>query len=391
MINNNFDFLIIGCGLTGSVIARHLAEECNKKVLIWERRNHIGGNMYDYKDEHGILIHKYGPHAFHTNKEYLFNYVCKFSNWIPYKLTTTAYMNKKFTPTPFNFKTIDDYYSFKEAEEVKEKLLFEYPNREFVDIVELLSSENKTIKEFAEFLFENDYRPYAAKQWDVPIENIDVSVLKRVPIRLSYRKEYFDDKHQAMPENGYTDFFNKLLYHKNIEIELEVDALKRLSIDFENNICLLDGVKTNIKIIYTGALDELFNQGEGSLPYRSLKFDYKYKEIDSFQDSPIVAYPQENNFTRITEYKKLPVQNVLGTTYIIEYPLPYKANEKNEPYYPVLTEESQKEYRSYKEKADKIKNFYYGGRLGDFKYYNMDETLERALEMCKKIEEDIKN
>jgi UDP-galactopyranose mutase len=385
LINNKFDFLVVGCGLSGSVIARYLAENCNKKVLIWERRNHIGGNMYDYKDEHGILVHKYGPHAFHTTKKYLFNYVSNFSSWKPYNLTTMAYMNGKFTPTPFNFKTIEDYYSIKDAKILKKELLLEYPNKETVDIIELLNQKNKIIKEFAEFLFENDYKPYAAKQWDIPIEKIDVSVLKRVPIRLSYKLGYFDDEYQALPKDGYTEFFRDLLDHPNIEIELEIDDLKRLAIDFSNNVCLIGGMKTEVGIIYTGALDELFKGKEGFLPYRSLKFEHKYKEIESFQDAPIVAYPQEKYFTRITEYKKLPVQNVFGTSYVIEYPLPYKANEKNEPYYPVLTEESQKLYEYYKRKAEKIKNFYYCGRLADFKYYNMDETLERALEVCKKI------
>ena len=383
------DALVIGSGLTGSVIARFLAEKCNKEIVIWERRNHIGGNMYDYIDEHGILVHKYGPHTFHTTKKKLYEYMCGYANWNEYKLTCMAQINNKFTPTPFNFQTIDDYYSPSEAEDLKRRIKKMFGNRKTATVLEVLNCHDEKIRSYAQFLFDNDYSLYTAKQWGVSASEIDPSVLKRVPLRFSYDVGYFDDDYQIMPEDTYTEFFKNLLNHDNIKVKLGVEALKHLTI--EDETILIDGKDMNIPVIYTGALDELFGLSEGKLPYRSLRFDWKYENIDSKQDAPVVAYPQVEGFTRITEYKKLPVQNVKGTTYAVEYPLPYSDNLNMEPYYPVLTEESQKKYAQYFDKAKNVKNLFFSGRLADFKYYNMDAALERALFECEKIKSECYN
>ena len=377
--------LIVGCGLTGSVIARFLAEKLNKKVVIWDRRNHIGGNMYDYYDEHGILVHKYGPHTFHTKKEYLYDYMCQFAEWKEYKLTCMAQINEKFTPTPFNFQTIDDFYDKKEADDLKKRIRNEFENKATATVVEVLNCNDKKIQEYAQFLFDNDYSLYTAKQWGISANEVDPSILKRVPLRFSYDIGYFDDEYQVMPATTFTDFFKSLLNHKNIEIKLGIEALKHLNVDLQNNKVLIDGEYKDIPIVYTGALDELFDNCYGKLPYRSLRFEWKYEDIDSKQDAPVVAYPQAEGFTRITEYKKLPVQDVKGTTYAVEYPLSYNENVKMEPYYPVLTEKSQRIYSKYLERASNIKNLFLAGRLADFKYYNMDQALERALNICKEL------
>lgn len=377
--------LIVGCGLTGSVIARFLAEKLNKKVVIWDRRNHIGGNMYDYYDEHGILVHKYGPHTFHTKKKYLYDYMCQFAEWKEYKLTCMAQINGKFTPTPFNFQTIDDFYDKKEADDLKKRIRNEFGNKATATVVEVLNCNDKKIQEYAQFLFDNDYSLYTAKQWGISANEVDPSILKRVPLRFSYDIGYFDDEYQVMPATTFTDFFKSLLNHKNIEIKLGIEALEHLNVDLQNNKVFIDGEYKDIPIIYTGALDELFDNCYGKLPYRSLRFEWKYEDIDSKQDAPVVAYPQAEGFTRITEYKKLPVQDVKGTTYAVEYPLSYNENVKMEPYYPVLTEKSQRIYSKYLEKASNIKNLFLAGRLADFKYYNMDQALERALNICKEL------
>lgn len=377
--------LIVGCGLTGSVIARFLAEKLNKKVVIWDRRNHIGGNMYDYYDEHGILVHKYGPHTFHTKKEYLYDYMCQFAEWKEYKLTCMAQINGKFTPTPFNFQTIDDFYDKKEAADLKKRIRNEFGNKATATVVEVLNCNDEKIKKYAQFLFDNDYSLYTAKQWGISANEVDPSILKRVPLRFSYDIGYFDDEYQVMPATTFTDFFKSLLNHKNIEIKLSIEALEHLNVDLQNNKVFIDGEYKDIPIIYTGALDELFDNCYGKLPYRSLRFEWKYEDIDSKQDAPVVAYPQAEGFTRITEYKKLPVQDVKGTTYAVEYPLSYNENVKMEPYYPVLTEKSQRIYSKYLEKASNIKNLFLAGRLADFKYYNMDQALERALNICKEL------
>lgn len=376
------DCLVIGCGLSGAVLARHLAEK-GKQVTIWERRDHIGGNMYDYVDAHGVLVQQYGPHIFHTGVERVWEYMNRFEQWKPFKLVCGAVWDDKYTPTPFNFTTIDTFYPAEEAKALKEKLTAAFAGRETATVVEVLEHPDPDIRGYAEFLFANDYAPYTAKQWGTDPKDIDPSVLKRVPLRFSYDQGYFSDKYEAMPVHSFTRFFENLLDHPNIRVELGVDALEHLKVAGER--LLLDGQQCTIPVVYTGALDELFGCVHGKLPYRSLRFEWKHADVDSLQDAPVVAYPKDPGFTRITEFKKLPQQDVKGTTYALEYPLPYKEGENMEPYYPVLTEASQKQYALYKEMADKIPNLICCGRLADFKYYNMDQALDRALQICEDL------
>lgn len=370
--------LVIGCGLTGSVMARQLADQ-GKQIQIWERRDHIGGNMYDYVDEHGFLVQKYGPHVFHTNEKALYDYICRFEQWKEFHLTCGAVWDKNFTPSPFNFTTIDTFYSPERAEDLKDKLRTAFAGRQVAPVAEVLKHPDPDIRAYAEFLFKKDYAPYTAKQWGVDPSKLDESILERVPLRFSYENGYFDDKYQVMPVRSYTQFFRNLLDHPNIQVNLGVNALDYLAV--KEDKLYWDGSQYKELVIYTGALDELFDCIYGHLPYRSLRFEWKYAETDSFQDVPIVAYPQEPGYTRITEYKKLPVQAGAGTSYAVEYPLAYRQNETQEPYYPVLTEESQAVYQKYRQKAEQIPNLMCCGRLADFRYYNMDQTLRRALEM----------
>lgn len=376
------DYLVIGCGLSGAVVARHLAER-GRQVTIWERRDHIGGNMYDYVDEHGFLVQKYGPHTFHTKKKELYDYMCRFGRWQDYKLTCGAAWGGKYTPTPFNFTTIDTFYPAEKAELLKEKLKKAFSGRDTATVVEVLAHPDEDIRGYAEFLFQNDYAPYTAKQWGVSPSEIDPSVLKRVPLRFSYEEGYFDDPYQVMPEQSFTHFFQNLLDHPNIHIELGVEALDHIQI--RNDRIFLDGVPLEIPVVYTGALDELFGGIYGRLPYRSLRFEWKYEDKESLQDAPVVAYPQEAGYTRITEYKKLPVQTGTGTSYALEYPLTYQEGTQQEPYYPVLTEQSKQQYEQYRRAAEAVPNLICCGRLADFKYYNMDQALEQALRAFENI------
>lgn len=373
------DYLVVGAGLCGGVIARELAER-GKKVTLWERRDHIGGNMYDYVDEHGFLVQKYGPHTFHTNEKKLYDYMCRFEQWQDYKLTCGAVWEGKYTPTPFNFTTINTFYPAEKAELLKEKLKKAFSGQDTATVVEVLAHPDEDIRGYAEFLFRNDYAPYTAKQWGISPTEIDPSVLKRVPLRFSYDEGYFGDDYQVMPRHSFTHFFENLLHNPNITVQLGVDALERLRI--RNGKLMLDGEVCRIPVVYTGALDELFDREYGRLPYRSLRFEWRYTDKSSVQEAPVVAYPQEPGFTRITEYKKLPPQEGRGSSYALEYPLPYDGTDSAEPYYPVLTEESQKQYAQYRDAAEKIPNLILCGRLADFKYYNMDQALERALETC---------
>lgn len=377
-----FDALIIGCGLSGAVVARHLAEQ-GKRVEIWERRSHVGGNMFDEQNEHGILVHRYGPHTFHTKKAELFRYMQRFEEWEEYHLTCMSHMLGKFTPSPFNFKTIDDYYPPEKAEQLKQALARSYPEQETATVVELLEHPDPLIREYAQFLFDRDYSLYTAKQWGVSPSEIDVSVLRRVPVRFSYRDGYFDDEFQAMPRHSYVRFFENLLDHPKLTVRLKTEALERLSADPERGVLTLDGEPAGFPVIYTGPVDELFDRCFGALPYRSLRFEWKTLPQESFQDAPVVAYPEAEGYTRITEYKKLPVQKAPGVTSIaVEYPLAYTGDGSAEPYYPILTQDSQALYERYRALASRIPNLTLCGRLADFKYYNMDQALERALAIC---------
>ena len=377
---SNMDYLVVGAGLCGSVIARELAER-GRQVTIWERRAHIGGNMYDYVDEHGFLVQKYGPHIFHTNTKVLYDYMCRFEQWQDYKLTCGAVWDGKYTPTPFNFTTIDTFFAPEKAAILKEKLSVAFSGRDTATVVEVLSHPDADIRGYAEYLFTNDYAPYTAKQWGVSPAEIDPSILKRVPLRFSYNEGYFDDTYQVMPRHSFTRFFENLLNHPNITVQLGVEALNHLHI--VNGHLLVDDLPFRIPVIYTGALDELFGHVYGHLPYRSLRFEWQHTDANSVQDAPVIAYPQEPEFTRITEYKKLPPQEGNGSSYVLEYPLAYNGTESSEPYYPVLTEERQRQYAQYRIAAAKVPGLILCGRLADFKYYNMDQALEKALKILR--------
>lgn len=385
----NFDVLIVGCGLSGSIAAFELAN-AGRKVLIMERRSHIGGNMYDYIDQStGLIVQKYGPHVFHTKDRRLFAYITRFCDWKSYKLNCMVYMNGKYTPSPFNYQTIDDFFSADEARAMKSHLEAAYPGSGSATIVDLLNHHDPIIKKYAEFLYANDYGPYTAKQWGIKPEDMDLSILRRVPVRLSYDNGYFDDEFQAMPVGGYTCVFEKLLSHSNIEVHLNTNALDCLKIDFEKRSFHFNGAPFTKTVIYTGALDELFEYRYGYLPYRSLRFEWEVYQCDSMQAAPIVAYPQEAEFTRITEYSKLPHQKTHGMSIAAkEIPVRFEAGKEHEPYYPVLTEHASAIYAKYLHDARQITNLILCGRLADFKYYNMDQVLDRALAVSARLIED---
>ena len=380
-----YDYIIIGAGLCGSVMARSLAEKGNN-ILILERRNQIAGHIFDEMDQNGILIQKFGPHIFHTNNEKVYSYITKYHDWKPFKLQCKVWMKGKFTPSPFNFTTIDQYYSPDKATNIKTALQDYYPGKSTVSIVELLQSENTLIKEYAEFLFESDYSLYTAKQWGIKPSEIDVSVLKRVPVRLDYQNMYFDDKYECMPQNGYTSFVKSILNYPKITVKLGVNSSEYFKVTEDKVFFEKIEVAQNCKLIYTGAIDELFDYCNGELPYRSLVFKYKTFNTELYQEAPVVAYPEDPNFTRATEFKQLPVQDIKGkSTVAFEYPIKYSIKDNNDRYYPIPTKESAELYLKYKHKADSIKNLILCGRLADFKYYNMDRAIERCFELLNNL------
>lgn len=382
-----YDCIIIGAGFSGSVIARILAEK-EKKVLILERRNCIGGNAYDYQDKStGILIQKYGPHIFHTSRKNVYDFVNKYDVWSDFKLKCQVYMEGQFTPSPFNLKTIDIYYESEKSMIIKQAIKNEYGSKKKSTIVEMLNSSNHVIREYAQFLYEKDYSLYTAKQWGIPPSQVDKNVLKRVPIRFDYGEYYFDDTYECLPQKGFTHFFERLLSHKNIDIKLNINALDLLDLK-ENKACINQRLYKQ-PIVYTGAIDELFRYKYGNLPYRSLRFEYKTIDKESFQNVPVVAYPETPDFTRITEYKKLTAKKISTPNTIIayEYPLIFDQDhtDKVDPYYPINNGKTDKIYNLYLKEAEKIKNLFLCGRLANYKYYNMDDVIDNAIQMAEKI------
>ena len=291
-------------------------------------------------------------------------------------------MDGKCVPTSFDFESVDTFFP-EEADTIKEHIKMVFREQKSASVLEMLESEDEYVKKFAQYLYDKDYAPYTAKQWGISPDKVDRQIFKRVPVLFSYGSKYFDDPYQAMPVKGYMDLIDNLLNHENIEVNMGIDALEHIKI--KDGEIYLDNNKIDGTVIYTGPIDELFECRFGKLPYRSLRFEWKYEDIESFQPMPVVAYPQAEGYTRITEYKKLPVQDVRGTTYAVEYPIPYIQGESNEPYYPVLTQESKELFDKYSELANSVKNLICCGRLADFKYYNMDLAINRALEVADEI------
>lgn len=377
-----YDLLIAGSGFAGAVVA-YLAAKAGKKALLYERRSHIGGNMYDeYQD--GILVQRYGPHTMHTCRREVADLMEEIGEWEPYTLRARAMIQGKATPSPFNFQTIDDFWPKEQAEELKARLQRAFPGEEKVPVLRLHQCDDPMVREYAQFLIDEDYRPYTAKQWGIPPEELDVSVWDRVPVRLSYKDQYFDDDWETMPVGGYTQLFEKMLSDANITLRLGEDILDHIEAQPEQGRILWEGEPLTVPLVFTGPLDELFGCQLGRLDYRSLRFVYETLEMESFQETAGVAHPKAEGFTRITEYTKLPMQPGLGRTVIArEYPIPYGPGA--EPYYPILTEETQGLADQYRELAGRIPDLVLCGRLAEFRYYNMDEVIDKAMQTARKL------
>lgn len=384
-----WDVVIIGCGLSGMVAARKLAE-AGKKVLILEKRKHVGGNIYDEVDHNGFLVQTYGPHCFFTNNAEIQPYIEQFIETENCFVKCKTMIDGKSIPMPFNFQSIDMIYDAEYAEMLKKELIEYFEGKEIVAVTDLLYATNEHIVNYGNYMYENEYKLYSAKQWGRSIEEISPEVFKRVPVYLSYKKEYQSHEYQFLPVGGFTILSEKMLEHSNIHVELNCDVLKQKILKIENGQAVIEFNQQIFKgpILFTGELDALFGYEYGNLPYRSLEFVWKVLEQEEFQDTAIVAYPQADKITRVTEYKKLPYQKKPGITEIsIEIPFEYNKNAPvgNEPYYPIKNAENDELYMKYYNNAKQIENLYLCGRLADYKYYNMDMVIERSWSVTDEI------
>ncbi|MBD3824248.1 MAG: UDP-galactopyranose mutase [Epsilonproteobacteria bacterium] len=373
------DVVIVGGGFAGAVSARLFAD-AGHKVRVIEKRPHIGGNCFDAKDEAGILVHRYGPHLFHTDYKEVVGFLSRFCEWSAYEHRVLAKVDDKDISLPFNFHTLYECFESLHAKRLEDKLLLHYGAGVKVPILELLRSEDAELKELAEYIYENIFVGYTTKMWGISPHEIDAAVTARVPIFTGYDGRYFHDSFQALPKEGYTKLFERMLSHADISIELGVDFLEIASLrDTEISIEgeVFDGV-----VIYTGALDELFGYRFGALPYRSLELEFETLACEYFQNAATVNYPKSEDFTRITEFKHIHPVACEETTILKEYPCEYKRGE-NIPYYPIFTPQNQELYEKYLSHAKNYANLVLLGRLAEYRYYDMDDIIKRVLDFFK--------
>jgi UDP-galactopyranose mutase len=379
-----YDCIIVGAGIAGATVARKLAEESNKKVLVLERRNHIGGNCYDKPDDHGILIHEYGPHIFHTGDEGVREFLSRFTKWYDFGHEVVAKVGDQLIPVPFNLNTLHMVYDKEKAERLEKKLIEEYGLDSRVPIMKLRESMDADVREIADYVYKNVFLYYTMKQWGQTPEEISPEVTGRVPVVISYDNRYFKDKYQSVPVDGFTPMFAAMLDHPNIEVRTGVDCSDVL--DFEDGKIYFEKAEFTGDLVYTGALDELFDCKFGRLPYRSLNFQFEHLNQDSFQDHSVVNYTVSEDFTRITEFKFLTGQkDTDGTTIVREYPFAYTGAEGEIPYYAILNAENEALYEKYRLLTEDFDKFHLLGRLAEYKYYNIDAMCRKAMELAEEI------
>ncbi|MFL0681956.1 MAG: UDP-galactopyranose mutase [Algoriphagus aquaeductus] len=367
------DWLIVGAGLTGATFAERIANERGESVLILDQRDHIAGNAWDEYNSFGILEHKYGPHIFHTNSKQVWDYLSQFTEWRPYFHKVLGSIDGKLVPLPFNLNSIDQLFPSSMAERIISKLVNVYGYGSRVPILELLKASDEDLRFIADYAYKNVFEQYTLKQWGMRPEDLSPAVTSRVPILVSRDDRYFQDTFQAMPLLGFGVMVRRMLSHPKIRI-----MLKTRWQDIQDQI-IFD------RMVFTGPIDEFFQFKHGKLPYRSLKFQVDTFPFELSQSAAVINYPNEYDYTRITEMKWLTGQRHSQTTTFTEFPIPH-VHGQTVPYYPIPTEDNKQLFKLYQEESDALQGkVIFAGRLGDYMYYNMDQAVARALMLFSKM------
>lgn len=358
------DYLVVGAGFAGAVTASQMARNFGKRIMLVDRRPHLGGNAYDHYNDDGILVHKYGPHIFHTNSKDVFDYLSQFTEWRQYSHRVLASVDGKLVPIPINLDTVNRIYDLSlTSEELEDYFASVAEKRDAI-----LTSEDVIVSRVGRDLYQKMFQNYTRKQWGLDPSELDAAVTARIPVRLNQDDRYFTDTYQAMPLHGYTRMFENMLDHPNITISLNTDYRE-----------VLKSVRYR-EIIYSGPIDEFFDYRFGPLPYRSLQFRHATVDVETFQAAPVINYPNEHDYTRITEFKQLTGQRHAKTSVVYEYPC-----DGGDPYYPVPRSENAAIYKKYEALGAATYGVHFVGRLATYRYYNMDQVVAQALTLCAKL------
>lgn len=380
----SYHAIVIGAGISGAVMAEQMASKLGWKVLVLEQREHLGGNCYDHLDEDGVMIHKYGPHLFHTDKQRVWDYLSQFTEWRPYEHRVLSQIDGQLLPIPFNLTSIRKSFAAPVAEAMIQALKQRFGEGARVPILQLKQEQEPLLLQLAEFIYQRAFVNYTSKQWGVGPEAISPAVTARVPVVVSEDDRYFTDPWQAVPLHGYTAMISKMLSHPGIDLRLSSPMHTRVQLDWSGRQILLDEQPFEGPLIYCGMIDQLLPDSSVLLPYRSLRFEHKHLKQEWFQPATTVNYPNEHAYTRITEFKHLTGQHHTGTSITYEYPCDYKPEQGLEPYYPIFTEFAQQQYQQCVEQLHQLPQIVALGRLAEYRYFDMDDAVDNALEKFEK-------
>lgn len=364
---SSFEYIVVGAGFAGAVIAERLASQLGKTVLVIDKRSHVAGNAYDFYNADGLLVHQYGPHIFHTSSDEVVKYLSAFTTWRPYSHSVKAWVNGQLLPIPINLDTINQLYDLSlDSAGMKQFIASRVEQKQSIR-----TSEDIVVSRIGRELYELFFRNYTVKQWGLDPSELDSSVAGRIPVRFTNDDRYFNDVFQAMPSAGYTEMFKRILAHPKITV--------LLSTDYRD----LVGSFSSVKTIYTGPIDEFFDYQFGPLPYRSLTFKHVTHDCEYFQASPVINYPNEYLYTRVTEFKYLTGQKHEKTSIVYEYPA-----SEGDPYYPIPQRCNAELYERYRALASLRPDVYFCGRLATYRYLNMDQVIAQALHVFDILSRD---